>query len=163
MAAGTETPSPPERGRPGIRNTRDFWGSVALGLIALVVLWAARDLPGRQGHIFGPGTTPRLLAICLLVLAVGVALSSLFGRIENIGRFQLRGPFCVTLAIVAFAAAIRPLGLALTTFGCFLIASAASKDTRRIETLLTAAGFTAGAVLLFRYGLSLPFEVWPSF
>jgi putative tricarboxylic transport membrane protein len=146
-----------------IRNPQDFWGCVALMALAIFALWAGSDLPGMHGFAFGPGTAPRLFASCLLLLAGAVALWSLFFDGPPVGRFYARGPIVVMISIFAFAAMIRPLGLAMTTFVCFMIAAAGSTETRWIETTLTAIGFTIGAVLLFVYGLSLPFQIWPRF
>jgi putative tricarboxylic transport membrane protein len=145
-----------------IRNPQDFWGGVILVGLAIGVFWAVRDLPGRQGHVFGPGTTPRLLAICLLLMALGIILSAFLVDGEKIGRFYLRGPVLLTAAVLAFAAAIQPLGLVVTTFCCFLIVAAASPETRWLETTVTAVAFTIGAALLFYYGLKLPFDLWPT-
>lgn len=146
-----------------IRNSRDFWGCLALIGLALFALWAARDLPGIEGFSFGPGTAPRLFAICLLLLASAVLVWSLITDGPSVGHFHARGPLVVMASILAFAAMIRPLGLSITTFVCFMIASAGSRETRWIETFITAVGFTIGAVLLFLYGLSLQFQLWPAF
>jgi putative tricarboxylic transport membrane protein len=146
-----------------IRNPQDFWGCLALMALAIFALWAGSDLPGMHGFAFGPGTAPRLFATCLLVLAGAVALSALFADGPPVGRFYARGPVVVMISIFAFAAMIRPLGLVITTFVCFMIAAAGSTETRWVETTLTAIGFTIGAVLLFVYGLALPFQLLPRF
>jgi putative tricarboxylic transport membrane protein len=155
--------TPKSRRRLPIRNPQDFWGSLTIAGLALLALWAGRDLPGMDGFAFGPGTAPRLLAVCLLVLAGAVALRALFVQGSRVGRFHARGPIVVMASILAFAAMIRPLGLAVTTFVCFMIAAAASGETRWVEATITALGFTFGAVLLFYYGLSLQFPLWPAF
>jgi putative tricarboxylic transport membrane protein len=80
-----------------------------------------------------------------------------------VGRFHLRGPLVVLISVLAFAAMIRPLGLPVTTFVSFMIASAASSETRWVEATMTAVVFTIGAVLLFFYGLALQFPLWPAF
>jgi putative tricarboxylic transport membrane protein len=146
-----------------IRNPQDFWGCIVLMALAVFALWAGSDLPGMRGFAFGPGTAPRLFASCLLLLASAVALSSLFVDGPPVGRFYARGPIVVMISIFAFAAMIRPLGLVITTFVCFMISAAGSQETRWVEATLTAIGFTIGAVLLFVYGLSLPFQLLPRF
>ena len=146
-----------------IRNSRDFWGSLALMGVALFALWAARDLPGMEGFSFGPGTAPRLFAIGLLLLASAVLVWASLVEGPAVGAFHARGPLVVMASILAFAAMIRPLGLPITTFVCFLIASAGSRETRWVETVITGLCFTIGAVLLFLYGLSLQFQLWPAF
>lgn len=146
-----------------IRNSQDFWGCLTLIGLALFSLWAGSDLPGIDGFSFGPGTAPRLFAVCLLLLSSAVLLYSMFVEGPGIGRFHARGPLVVMASILAFATMIRPLGLLITTFVCFMIAAAGSSETRWVETTITAIGFTIGAVLLFYYGLSLQFQLWPAF
>ncbi|MBX9589836.1 MAG: tripartite tricarboxylate transporter TctB family protein [Hyphomonadaceae bacterium] len=162
-ASMTDGVDPKAHGGLRIRNPQDFWGCLALIGLALFSLWAGSDLPGIQGFSFGPGTAPRVFAVCLLVLAGGVLLWSIIAAGPAVGRFHARGPIVVMASILAFAAMIRPLGLFITTFACFMIAAAASKETRWLETTLTAFFFTIGAVLLFFYGLSLQFQLWPAF
>jgi putative tricarboxylic transport membrane protein len=160
MSQGTEQKAPSGR---RIRNPQDFWGCLALIVLAVFSLWAGSDLPGLQGFSFGPGTAPRIFAICLLLLAGGVMISSLFVDGPAIERFRLRGPLAVMASILAFALMIRPLGLFITAFVSFMIAAAGSQETRWVETTVTAVAFTIGAVLLFYYGLSLLFQLWPTF
>lgn len=145
-----------------IRNPQDFWGCLVLAGLALFSLWASSDLPGMHGFSFGPGTAPRIFAVCLLLLAGAVLLWSLLVDGPVMGRFHARGPIVVMIAVLAFAALIRPLGLLLTTFICFMIAAAASRETRWVEATITGVAFTIGAVLLFFYGLSLQFRLWPT-
>ena len=146
-----------------IRNPQDFWGCLILMGVAIFMLWAGSDLPGMRGFAFGPGTAPRLFAVCLLLLSGAVAVWALFADGPKVGRFYARGPLVVMISILAFAAMIRPLGLVVTTFVCFMVAAAGSNETRWVEATITAIGFTIGAVLLFVYGLSLPFQLWPRF
>jgi putative tricarboxylic transport membrane protein len=160
MSDGAE---PRSRRGPTIRNPQDFWGCLTLIGLALFALWAGYDLPGKEGFSLGPGTAPRLFAGCLLLLAGVVAIRALLVEGAVVGRFHLRGPLVVLISVLAFAAMIRPLGLPVTTFVSFMIASAASSDTRWGEATITAVVFTIGAVLLFFYGLALQFPLWPAF
>ena len=104
-----------------IRAPRDFYGGLVLIALALVAMWATRDLSGMHGFAFGPGTAPRLfaglLAFCgLLVMVTGVLTDG-----PAIERYAVRGPVLVVLAILAFSAMIRPLGLVVTTYATFMI------------------------------------------
>ena len=48
-----------------VKNQQDFYGGMALILLALVAFVASNDLPGMRGFAFGPGTAPRLFAFTL--------------------------------------------------------------------------------------------------
>jgi putative tricarboxylic transport membrane protein len=162
----SEGVSPPEK-RPGftfsIRNPRDFWGGLVLIAVAIIAIWASRELPGQRGFAFGPGTAPRLFAGILAGLGACVALVGLVTDGPPIEKYRIRGPIFVVIAILVFANLIRPLGLVPATFLTFMISIAGSTEMRWVESLIAAAAMTAFCVLLFVYLLNLPFQLWPRF
>ena len=147
---------------PGlIKGPQDFWGGVALMGIALFALWASSDLQGMRGFSFGPGTAPRMFAYLLLALGAGVALTALLAEGPPLQRYGIRGPVFVTLSILAFAVAIRPLGLIVSAFVSFLIAAMGSDETRWKEAIIVGICLTIGCALLFPYALGLPLDLFP--
>lgn len=151
-------------GRKGlIRGPQDFWGGVALALLALFAFWAASDLPGMRGFQFGPGTAPRLFAGLLLALGVAIAAVGFFMDGPGLQRYHWRGPFFVSLAIMSFAGTIRPLGLIISAFASFMIAALGSTEQRWVQTTIVGIAITAFCCLLFPYILGLPFQFLPRF
>ena len=147
---------------PGfIKGPQNFWGGVALMGIALFALWASSDLQGMRGFSFGPGTAPRMFAYLLLALGAGVALTGLLAEGPPLQRYGIRGPVFVTLSILAFAVAIRPLGLIVSAFVSFLIAAMGSDETRWKEAIIVGICLTIGCALLFPYALGLPLDLFP--
>jgi putative tricarboxylic transport membrane protein len=144
-----------------IRNPRDFWGGLVMVLVAILALWASRDLPGQRGFAFGPGTAPRLFSGLLAVIGAAVAVVGLFTDGEPIGRYKLRGPAFVLFSIVLFAIIIRPLGLIVSSFLAFMFSIMGSAEMRWMESVIAAAVLTAGCWFLFNYILLLPFQNWP--
>ena len=144
-----------------IKGPQDFYGGLALMGIALFALWASSDLQGMRGFSFGPGTAPRMFAYLLLALGAGVAVSGFLMEGAPLQRFGIRGPFFVTLSILAFAVAIRPLGLIISAFGAFIIAAMATEETKWKETIIVGICLTVGCALLFPYGLGLPLDLFP--
>ena len=67
----------------------------------------------------------------------------------------------VTLSILAFAVAIRPLGLIVSAFVSFLIAAMGSDETRWKEAVIVGIFLTIGCALLFPYALGLPLDLFP--
>jgi putative tricarboxylic transport membrane protein len=145
-----------------IRSPRDFWGGLAMVAIALLALYAARDLGGAKGISFGSGTAPRLFAGLLLLAGIGVAFLGLRNDGPAIGRFAFRGPLLVSISILAFAVMVRPFGLVVTSFVTYLIASAASRETRPVSTVIAAGLMTLFCTLVFFVLLELPFRLWPA-
>ena len=142
---------------------RDLYGGIALMMLATVALIASADLPGQRGFAFGPGTAPRLFSFALAALGAAVALGGIFAEGPPIEKYRIRGPFFVIIAILAFAAMIRPLGLVPATFLTFVISIVGSTEMRWVESLIAAVVMTLFCVLLFVYLLNLPFQLWPRF
>jgi putative tricarboxylic transport membrane protein len=136
---------------------------MGLVLLALLAFWLTRDVPGMDGPQFGPGTVPRMFALCLLLLSGTVAIWSVFTDGEAAGRFHFRGVIVVSISIIVFALLVERLGLALTTFVSFMIAALGTSETRWIEVTIVALLFTAASIFLFVYCLSLQFSVFPRF
>jgi putative tricarboxylic transport membrane protein len=146
-----------------IRNPRDFWGGLVLMAVAILALWASRDLPGQRGFAFGPGTAPRLFAGVLAALGAAIAFVGLVTDGPRIEKYKVRGPLLVIVAILAFAGMIRPLGLFISTFLAFFVSILGSTEMRWVESVIAAVLVTLGCVLLFVYLLNLPFQLWPRF
>lgn len=143
--------------------SRDLWLGLAIMAIALLALWASDDIPGRGEAAFGPATAPFLFACVLLVLGFLILLGGVVRRQAAVPRYSIRGPVFVTAAGILFAAAIGPLGLALSIFLTFLIACMASSETRVMESIVFGLLMSALCCGLFVYGLRLPVNIWPSF
>jgi len=160
-----------------VRGPRDFYGGLALIVLALIAILASGDLPGQHGFAFGPGTAPRMFATLLAVVGGVVALTGLLIEGPPIEGFAVRGPAYVLVAILLFAAMIRgvnldmigiplvipSLGLVLSTFAAFMVSIMGSSEMRWKESLLAGAAMTAFCVVLFVYLLQLPFQLWPAF
>jgi putative tricarboxylic transport membrane protein len=145
-----------------IRSPRDFWGGMVLVALALLAIWASRDLPGQRGFAFGPGTAPRLFAGLLGLCGAAVMISGLLVDGPRIERYKIRGPALVLVSILTFAAFVRPLGLVIASFLAFMLSIFGSEEMRWLESVIAAALLTAGCVLLFNYLLGLPFQLWPA-
>ena len=146
-----------------VHGPRDFYGGIALVMLPAVALIASAELPGQRGFAFGPGTAPRLFSFVLAALGAAVAIGGVFAEGPPIEKYKIRGPSLVIIAILGFAAMIRPLGLVPATFLAFMISILGSSEMRWIESLIAGALMTLFCVLLFVYLLNLPFQLWPRF
>lgn len=146
-----------------VKGPQDFIGGIALMALAAFALWASRDLQGMHGFSFGAGTAPRMFAVLLLVLGFGVMLTGILWEGASLQPFNWRGPLFVSLAIVAFAVAIRPLGLVFSAFVSFMVAALGTEETRWVEAIIVCVCLTTFCCVLFPYGLGLPMPLWPKF
>jgi putative tricarboxylic transport membrane protein len=146
-----------------IRGPQDFVGGLAMIAIALFALWASSDLQGMHGFSFGAGTAPRMFAVLLLGLGIAVMVVGLVTDGEHITTYAWRGPLFVSLSILSFALAIRPLGLIVSAFASFMIAALGTPETKWKETIIVGVCLTAFCSLLFPYALGLPLQMLPKF
>ena len=146
-----------------VRGPQDFIGGLVLAAIALFALWASRDLQGMHGFSFGAGTAPRMFATLLLGLGLAVAIMGVVSEGAHMSRYHWRGPLFVLLGILAFAVAIRPLGLVISGLAAFLISALGTPETRWLETTIVGVLLTIGCALLFPYVLGLPMPLFPRF
>jgi putative tricarboxylic transport membrane protein len=146
-----------------VQNPQDVYGGMALILVSLIAFVASNDLPGMRGFAFGPGTAPRLFALALALLSLGVVVGGLLTSGPEVSGYKVRGVIFILGSILAFAACIRPLGLVIASFATMVICAAAAEDVKWRETLIVAVVVTAFCSVLFPYGLNLPFQLWPRF
>ena len=147
-----------------IRGPRDFFGGLALIVVAAIALWASSSLPGQQGFAFGPGTAPRIFAGLLMAVGVVITVMGLVVKGPPLESFALRGPAYVLVGILVFAATVRGIhvdvasipivipafGMVPATFLAFMISIFGSTEFRWVESLIAAVAMTAFCVALLR-------------
>jgi putative tricarboxylic transport membrane protein len=112
-------------------------------------------------YMFAVSTpTPMLWIIAAALLAGGILLAVV--GMMGPRRALVRGPLFITLSIIVFAVAIRPFGLVVASYLSIVAAAAATPEVRWIEAIVWGAVLTAFCVLLFVFGLGLPFQLWPT-
>jgi hypothetical protein len=146
-----------------LKGSQDYFGGVVLIAVALFALWASSDLQGMHGFSFGAGTAPRMFGVLLLLLGVAIAVIGLLFDGPAMATYAWRGPLFVSLSILTFAVAIRPLGLVVSAFVTFLVSSLGTPETRWRETIIVGMALTAFCSFLFPYALGLPMQLWPRF
>jgi putative tricarboxylic transport membrane protein len=140
---------------------QDFIGGLAVIAVAVFAFWQGASLPiGTLGGM-GPGMLPKGLAILLGLLGALLAVDAVLEGSPRIERWSLRGPVFVLGAVVAFGAAVRPLGLVIAGPLAIVISGFASNEVRWGETLIFGAIMTAFCVALFKFALGLPIPLAP--
>jgi Tripartite tricarboxylate transporter TctB family len=144
-----------------VKAPQDLLGGLLIMMIAAFALWLGRDLDSGTLGGMGPGMMPRSAALLLGALGFALTISAFIERGGKLEAWTLRGPFFVLLAIVVFAYAIRPLGLAVAAPLAILVSALASDETRWGETILFSIIMTAFCVGLFKFALRLPVPLAP--
>jgi len=143
--------------RPG----KDFFAGllfIAFGALAVAI---GRGYPLGSAARMGPGYFPVLVGSLLLLIGIVVAARGLSAKGEGVGRLAIKPLVLVLGAVLLFAATIEKLGLAVAILGVVVVGYLANTRRRPVELIVLALVLTAASVLIFYYGLKLPFKVWP--
>lgn len=151
--------SPPPPAPARVRVSKDLVAGLTLVAVAVIALFASRELEMGTLRSVGPGALPRALALMVLAGGLGFTVAAFVRGGEPLGRWPLRGAFFVCLALVAFALTIRTVGLAVAGPAVVLVSGAASAETRPVELIVFALVLTAACIGLFRFALGLPIPV----
>jgi putative tricarboxylic transport membrane protein len=147
----------PRRG--WIRSPRELLAGAVLVGLAVLALGATAGLDAGTLRSVGPAFLPRAVAAAIGGVGIVLSVMALIRRGPPLGRWTLRGPLFVSLAVVAFALTIRTLGLAVAGPLVVFVSGFASDETRPKELVVFALAMTAFCIGLFRYALSLPIPV----
>jgi putative tricarboxylic transport membrane protein len=140
---------------------QDFIGGLVVIAVATFAFWQGADLPIGTFGGMGPGMLPRGLAVLLGLLGVLLAAAAVMEGGPALDRWSLRGPVFVLGAVVAFGAAVRPLGLIIAGPLAIVIGAFASEEVRWGETLVLGTVMTAFCIGLFKFALGLPIPLAP--
>jgi hypothetical protein len=139
---------------------------VAGSIFALIgLVFVVQSLQYELGTLFrmGAGLFPLILAIALTGLGIGVMASGFVAeREEALNAFPWRAMILVPAAFIVFALTARPLGLVPALFASTILAGFASPNSKPVTVVVTAAGLTVLALLVFVVGLQLRLSLFGS-
>ncbi|MFG1478408.1 tripartite tricarboxylate transporter TctB family protein [Xanthobacter sp. V4C-4] len=139
-----------------IRNPKDVFAGLLF--IALALLFAAqtRDLAMGTAVRMGPGYFPLLLSGLLGGLGLAVLVNGLRFPGEMPGAVAWRALAVLTVAVVFFGAAVRPLGFVPTLAVSVFLSAIASRLFRPGAAALITGAMVVFAWIVFIKGLGLP-------
>ncbi|SDI61662.1 tripartite tricarboxylate transporter TctB family protein [Propionivibrio dicarboxylicus] len=132
-----------------------------LAALAGGVFYATRRLSVGTAGDMGPGYVPQAISWGMLLFGLFFVGRSFVIPGERILPPCWRALILIPLAAAVFSLLVMKAGLAIASFLCMLVASAASSETRPLEILVFSLFISAGSVLLFVRALSLPVPIFP--
>ncbi|MCT7378131.1 tripartite tricarboxylate transporter TctB family protein [Chelativorans salis] len=142
-----------------IRAPKRFYAGLVLIGICLFVFWANHGMTLGTPRMMGPAMFPRILAVMIGISGAVLVLLSLNFDGEKLERFSIRGPFFVTLSIIAFSLTIRSMGMAVAGMLALTLSGFATPEARPREVLIFAAVMTVLSILLFHYFLGMSVKI----
>jgi len=141
------------------RNNRDFWAGMMLIVCGAGAMIIARNYAFGTALRMGPGYFPSVLGGLLVLFGLYLVVAGL-RRYEKIeGNWSLRALIVLPLSLVLFGILMEYAGFVPALIVLVLGSSAAGSEFRIVESLLLAAGLTVFAIVLFIWGLGLPYPL----
>ena len=109
----------------------------------------------------GPGYFPRLLGILLIVLGTALALRSLRLNGPPLPGWKWRPLLVVLGSVTMFGLIVNHAGLVISTILLIVMASAASREFRPREAVISGIALAVLVVGVFAIGLNLQIGIWP--
>lgn len=143
-----------------IRLSKDLCAGIVFLLVGIAAVWFGRDLRFGTPANMGPGFMPVILGWMVTGMGAITILRSLWVQSEAFGTLALRPILLILASVVSFGLLVERLGFVPTMVISILLASlAAEKPTLRYVLSMCVILPTA-AVVLFVWGLGLPFDLW---
>ena len=144
-----------------IRHPKDFWAGALFILLGGSACVIALGYAAGSASRMGPGYFPRSIGLMLITLGAFLVLRSLRSQGDPITFPSFRPILIVLASVLLFGLTMTHLGLILATILMVLVASTASFDYRRRESVIAAIALAVFVVIAFRYGLELQLPTWP--
>jgi len=144
-----------------VRLGKDFFAGLLFIVFGVLALAIGTRYPLGSTARMGPGYFPVMIGGLLTLIGIVVAARGVQIKSEVVTRLAFKPLVLVLAAVLLFASTIERLGLALAVLAVVVVGYLANARWRRLELLILALILTAASVLIFHYGLKLPFKVWP--
>jgi hypothetical protein len=147
-----------------IRNQRAFTaGALFLAVAVFYFTMSFNYMQGTPARM-GPGFFPKMVAILLGLVGVGVLISSVAPRahIERLERWDLKGLLWITGSVALFGLLLPSFGMVIALAVLVFVSSYASPEFGWRGTLVNAVVLVIFCVGTFVYGINLQFPVWPT-
>jgi hypothetical protein len=159
-----------------IRSQKDFFSGLMFACAGAAFAIGALNYNVGTGARMGPGYFPLMLGILLGVMGLVVLVNSLSlrgteGDTNPVGAIAWKQLGFIIGANLLFGVLlggmptldVPALGLVLAIYALVIVASMAGAQFRFKGSLVLATVLAIGSYLVFIIGLSLQFQVWPSF
>jgi hypothetical protein len=141
------------------RSNRDFWAGVMLIVSGAGAMIIARAYAFGTALRMGPGYFPSVLGGLLVLFGLYLVAVGLRRNEKIEGSWSLRALIVLPLSLVLFGILMEYAGFVPALIVLVVGSSAASSEFKIVESLLLAAGLTAFAIVLFIWGLGLPYPL----
>jgi hypothetical protein len=145
------------------RHNQDFWAGVMLIATGLAAVVIARDYAFGTALRMGPGYFPSVLGGLLVLAGLYLVVKGLRSGEKITGTWSVRALIVLPLSLVLFGLLMEYAGfvpaLAVLIFG----SAAAGTEFKFVEVALLTVFLTVMCVLVFVWGIGLPYPLFAGF
>ena len=142
-----------------LRNNRDFWAGMMFLWTGAGAMFVARHYPFGTTLSMGPGYYPMVLGGMLILFGLVITFRGLRRNEKMQGSWSLRALIVLPLSIVAFGILMRPAGFIPALAVLVFVSAASGREFRFKEVLLLTVFLIVLSVVLFIWGLGLPYPL----
>ena len=142
-----------------LRASKDVWAGLMLIGIGAAAMLIARNYPFGTALRMGPGYFPIILGALLIVFGLAILAYGLRSREKIAGSWSLRALIVLPLSLVLFGVLMEHAGFIPAMMVLIFGSATASTEFKFVEILLFSIGLTALSVVVFVWGLGLPYPL----
>jgi Tripartite tricarboxylate transporter TctB family len=140
-------------------SNKDVWAGLMLIAIGAAAVLIARNYPFGTALRMGPGYFPVVLGGVLILFGLAILAGGLRDGERIEGSWSLRALIILPLSLILFGVLMQYGGFVPAMLVLIFGSATASSEFKLIEVLLFALGLTALSVVVFVWGLGLPYPL----
>jgi hypothetical protein len=144
-------------------SNKDVWAGIMLIAIGMGSILIARSYPFGTALRMGPGYFPVILGALLTVFGLFILACGLRGGERIAGSFSLRALILVPLSLILFGVLMEHGGFVPAMIVLIFGSATAAAEFKFMEALLFSLALTALSVVIFVWGLGLPYPLITDF
>jgi len=143
--------------------SKDVWAGAMLIAIGTAAMLIARNYPFGTALRMGPGYFPIILGGLLTVFGLFILACGLHSRERIAGSFSLRALIILPISLLLFGVLMEHGGFVPAMIVLIFGSATAAAEFKFIEALLFSLALTALSVVIFVWGLGLPYPLITDF
>ncbi len=143
--------------------SKDVWAGAMLIAIGTAAMLIARNYPFGTALRMGPGYFPMILGGLLTLFGVFILACGLRSRERIGGAFSLRALIILPISLLLFGVLMEHGGFVPAMIVLIFGSATAAAEFKFIEALLFSLALTALSVVIFVWGLGLPYPLITDF
>jgi len=146
-----------------LSRNRDFWSGVMLIAIGIAAVVIARDYEFGTARRMGPGYFPVLLGAVLVLFGLYTLVKGLRAPERIEGNWSLRALIVLPLSMVLFGFLMDRAGFIPAMVVLIFGSALAGTEFKLLEVALLTIGLTIFSIVVFVWGLGLPYPLLVGF